>query len=78
MKYFAYEEIEDGLAESLGTMLKENSWELRPLIRTMLTSKAFYQPRAIGSQIKSPMQLVVGTVRLLGLQTPSAMHLPSR
>jgi hypothetical protein len=74
-KFFAYEELEDGLAESLGAMLKENGWELRPVIRTMLTSKGFYQDRAIGSQIKSPVQLVVGTIRMLGLTTPNAMQL---
>ena len=74
-KYFAYEEMEDGLAESLGTMLKENNWELRPVLRTMFTSKAFYQPRAIGSQIKSPVQLIAGTIRLLGLNTPNAQQL---
>lgn len=74
-KYFAYEELEDGLAESLGGLLKENGWELRPLIRTMLTSRGFYQDRAIGSQIKSPAQLVTGTIKLLGLQTPNAPQL---
>ncbi len=74
-KFFAYEELEEGLGESLGAMLKENGWELRPIIRTMLTSRGFYQPRAIGSQIKSPVQLVVGTIRQLGLQTPNAQQL---
>ena len=74
-KFFAYEEPEDGLAESLGGMLKDSGWELRPVIRTMFTSKAFYQPRAIGSQIKSPVELVVGTIRLLGLNTPNAQQL---
>jgi Protein of unknown function (DUF1800) len=74
-QYFAYEEMEEGLAESMGLYLRENKWELRPLIRTMLLSKGFYQPRSIGSQIKSPVQLVVGTIRLLGLQTPNALQL---
>ena len=35
-----------------------SKYELRPLLRTILTSKAFYSRQAIGSQIKSPVQLV--------------------
>src|SRR5438045_1175588 len=41
----------------------------------MFTSRAFYQPRAIGSQIKSPIQLVVGTIRLLDLEMPKTLGL---
>jgi hypothetical protein len=41
----------------------------------MFTSKAFFSPRAIGSQIKSPVQLVVGTCRLMGTKVPSARTL---
>src|SRR5438874_117836 len=43
--------------------------------RTSLMSKAFYQPRAIGVQIKCPIQLVVGTVRMLDLEFPPAQRL---
>jgi hypothetical protein len=35
-----------------------------------LTSKAFYSDQAIGSQIKSPVQLTLGTIRLLDLEMP--------
>ena len=68
--YFAYEDGEPALLESLGQHLRESKWEMRPLMRTMLTSHAFYSERAIGSQIKSPVQLVVGTVRMLGVEMP--------
>jgi uncharacterized protein (DUF1800 family) len=74
-KSFVYEELESGLAESLGALLKENDWDMRPVIRTMLTSKAFYASRTIGSQIKSPVQLVVGTVKLLNLEMPPPVRL---
>jgi hypothetical protein len=56
-------------------LLRESNWELRPVLRTIFTSKAFYQPRAIGSQIKSPVQLVAGTVKLLDLKVPEAQRL---
>jgi uncharacterized protein (DUF1800 family) len=69
-RYFAYEEVDDALAEALGSQLRQSRYEMRPLVRTILNSKAFYSPLAIGSQIKSPIQLVIGTIRQLDLQMP--------
>src|SRR5437870_2096125 len=69
-KNFVYEDPEPPMLESLGEQLREGRWEIRPLLRTILTSQAFYGERAIGSQIKSPIQLVVGTIRLLDLEMP--------
>ena len=68
-RFFVTEEADDALCDSLGRML-ETGYDLRPLLRTILTSKAFYGRQVIGEQIKSPVQLVVGTVRLLGLEMP--------
>src|SRR5207247_1355809 len=48
---------------------------MRPVLRTLFTSNAFYSPKAIGSQIKSPIQLVVGTIRMLGLEMPPTLML---
>lgn len=67
---FAYEEVDDALSQSLGEILRQSQYELRPLLRTILASRTFYDAKAIGSQIKSPIQLVVGTVRLLGSEMP--------
>jgi hypothetical protein len=69
-KYFAYENTDPALASALGGFLRDNHYEIRPLVRTVLTSKAFYSPDAVGVQIKSPVQLMVGTIRMLGLQMP--------
>ena len=44
-------------------------------MRTILTSKAFYSDTAIGSQIKSPLQLVIGTIRQLELPMPPPQRL---
>lgn len=66
--YFAYENPEPELVASLGDLLKESNWDFRPVLRTMLLSKAFYSPKAIGTQIKSPVQLVVGLARQLEVE----------
>ncbi|MGD0463601.1 MAG: DUF1800 domain-containing protein [Tepidisphaeraceae bacterium] len=68
-KYLAYEDIDQDLSAALGQVLYGNQFELRPTVRTILTSRAFYSPQSIGVQIKCPVQLVVGTVRQLGLSS---------
>ena len=73
--FFAYEDPEPPMIESLGQLLRESKWEMRPVLRTMFASQAFYSDRAIGSMIKSPVQLVVGTIRLLGLEMPNYRQL---
>jgi len=73
--FFVYENPEPDLMASLGTLLKESKWDLRPVLQAMLTSKAFYGSRAVGTQIKSPVQLVVGTIRLLDVEMPDARRL---
>jgi uncharacterized protein (DUF1800 family) len=69
-KYFVCEEVPDDLLNAMGDILRESNYEVRPLLRTIFASKAFYQPSVIGCQIKSPVQLVVGTIRQLGLSMP--------
>jgi len=74
--FFAYEEPEEPIVESLAQLFRESKWELRPVIRTILTSKAFYSDKAIGAQIKSPVQLVVGTGRMLDVEIPEGILRP--
>lgn len=68
--WFAKPDPDPAVVNSLGQILKQNDWELRPLIRTILTSKIFYQPDTIGVQIKCPVQLVIGTTRQLNVEIP--------
>jgi hypothetical protein len=70
-KWFGYDNQDDSLAEALGQELRASKLELRPLLRTILTSRAFYGPLAVGTQIKGPVQLVMGTIRMLELKVPS-------
>ena len=69
-RYFVTEQVDEPVQESLGDVLRNNSYELRPLLETIFTSRIFYSPQVIGCQIKSPVQLVLGTVRALELQMP--------
>jgi hypothetical protein len=50
----------------LAATLASERYSLRPMLRRLLLSEAFYQPRVMGERIKSPVELVVGAVRTLG------------
>ena len=69
-RFFVFEEMDDTLVEAVGDELRDAKYDLRPLLRTLLTSRAFYGAQSVGAQIKSPVQLVLGTIRLAGLEMP--------
>lgn len=52
-----------------------NGYEIRPLMRSILLSAQFRDPANRGALIKSPIELIVGTVRVLGLPVPEKTSL---
>lgn len=66
-EFFVYLRPEDRVVEELGTVFKKHTFEVRPLVRTLLLSEVFYSPKALRAQVKSPVQLVIGTARTLDL-----------
>ncbi len=69
-RYFVSDDLSDETAQNLADLFAGGQMELRPLLRTILTSRAFYSSDSIGAQIKCPIQLVVGTSRMMGLPVP--------
>jgi uncharacterized protein (DUF1800 family) len=69
-KWFISDDPNPAVSDSLAQVLVQNNYDLRPVLRTLLTSQLFYQSNTIGVQVKSPVQLVVGLVRQLGLPAP--------
>lgn len=58
-RFFAYDQPEPEVIEGLATTLRHHEYELRPMLRELFLSRAFYSEKAIGQQVKSPAQLVV-------------------
>jgi uncharacterized protein (DUF1800 family) len=67
-EYFGYVRPEESLVEEMAEAFRQSTFHVAPLVRAILTSQAFYSPKAMRSQVKSPAQLVVGTARLLDLE----------
>jgi uncharacterized protein (DUF1800 family) len=51
----------------LAAVLREAGYEMKPLMRAMLTSQAFWAPDNRATLIKSPVELVVGTLRTFSI-----------
>lgn len=52
-----------------------NGYEIKPLMRSILLSAQFRDPANRGALIKSPIELIVGTVHMLGLPVPEKTQL---
>ena len=52
-----------------------NGYEIKPLMRSILLSAQFRDPANRGALIKSPIELIVGTVHVLGLPVPEKTQL---
>ncbi len=70
-QFFAYEEPEPALVNHLGETFRLCDYEVRPLLLRMFSSEEFYSDRAIGTQIKSPVQWLVSTARIFDTDYPS-------
>ncbi len=57
------------VVKELSDDLRRNRYELRPVLKKLFASRHFYDAGNVGSMIKSPVQLLVGTVRMLDTPT---------
>lgn len=54
------------VVRGLASELLQERYDLKPMLRVLFLSEHFYDPSNRGTQIKSPVELVVGAVRSLG------------
>ena len=67
--FFAYEDPESEVIERLAEVFRANDTAIRPVVRAMFESDEFYSARARAALVKSPIELAVGAVRVLGIET---------
>ncbi len=59
----------------LAASFRAGGYQIKPLVRALLMSQAFRDPANRGGLIKSPVELIVGTVHVLGLPVPEKTQL---
>jgi uncharacterized protein (DUF1800 family) len=60
-----------------GNIFRHAKYDIRTLLITVLNSKEFWSKRHRGEKIKSPVELIVGTLRTLILKPPSTSRIVS-
>jgi uncharacterized protein (DUF1800 family) len=57
--------------QRMAALFRASSYDLRVLLQALFTSNAFYAPANRGMLVKSPAELVVGTLRSTGMRAES-------
>jgi uncharacterized protein (DUF1800 family) len=68
-EFFAYDNPDELTVKRLAQRFRYGGYSVRPVIEDILTSDEFYSDRAYRAKIKSPIELVAGTYRALGIDT---------
>ena len=55
------------LQKQLGSVLRQNHYEIAPLLERIFLSRDFYSPASVGTRIMGPVELAVSTYKKLGL-----------
>jgi hypothetical protein len=66
-RFFVRDEITPEMRKRLGALLRENRYEVAPLLETIFLSRDFYSAPSYGTRIKGPVELAVSTYKKLGL-----------
>ena len=65
-RFFVRDEVSPALAAKLGAVLRDNDYELRPLLATIFRSRDFYSEASHATHIKGPVEHVVTMLKHLG------------
>ncbi|MCB1071156.1 MAG: DUF1800 domain-containing protein [Kiritimatiellae bacterium] len=68
--FFAYPNPEPAVVDGLADILRDSRYELKPALKAIFLSRAFYAERAYRTQVKSPVQWLIGTLRYLEAPLP--------
>jgi uncharacterized protein (DUF1800 family) len=79
-RYFVYyvvdDDVETHVVRPLADLLIGSAWEIAPVLSSLLKSAHFQDVSNRGCFIKTPLDLVVGSLRSLGSSLPTANDLP--
>lgn len=70
-RFFVEDEPSQEIVDAIASRIRAHNFEMRPVLREIFSSAEFYSDRAMGTQIKSPLQYIVQTSKLLETQLAS-------
>jgi uncharacterized protein (DUF1800 family) len=70
-RFFAEDDPSSAMVDSVAATIRNHNFEMRPVLREIFMSGEFYSERVMGNQIKSPVQYIVQTSKLLSAPAPA-------
>ncbi|MFQ5706198.1 MAG: DUF1800 family protein [bacterium] len=67
LAFFSFETASEETVRKLAQDFRQDDYHLEPLLKSIFAQDEFYDAENVGVQIKSPIQLLIGTARTLGL-----------
>lgn len=72
-RFFADDEPTNETIDRVARTLRTHNFEMRPVLREIFSSEEFYVDHVMRRQIKSPVQYIVQTTKLLEAELPSGI-----
>jgi uncharacterized protein (DUF1800 family) len=70
-RWFVYYEIDENIElniiEPMAQILRDNDYEMYPMVKALISSQHFYDEYAIGGIIKNPIDFIVGALKQLNV-----------
>lgn len=77
-RWFVYyvidDNIEQNVIEPLAQILRDNNYELKPVLRALFNSAHFFDTQNVGCLIKNPLDFIVGIFRQYNVVFPDSTH----
>jgi len=70
-----YYKPNEAFSTQMAAVFRANNFEMKPLLKFLFTSEEFFTAVYIGSKIKNPTELMVGTSKLLELPSPDYINM---
>jgi hypothetical protein len=72
---FLHIAVDEPSVETMAQILRDNNYELKPVLSTLLKSVMFHTDEVRGAKIKNPIELIVGTMRQFNVQSPDYIYM---
>ncbi len=69
-------DIETNFIEPLAKVYRDNKYELKPVLTALFSSDHFYDENQRGAIIRSPLELMIGSMRHFGIKAPESGTAP--
>jgi uncharacterized protein (DUF1800 family) len=71
---FMHVAVDEPSVQTMAQILRENNYELKPVLSTLLKSVMFHTNEVRGAKIKSPTELLLGPMRQFNVGTPDFVY----